>query len=261
MSLSSAIEAFLASGEIDPSWSAWSGDRARGERTIRRVLERILAHRATGAPLGRRLPPADAGQVLVARVGPLLQGLLPATEATRLQGSLPSRLRVVTVDGFAAQTAELPLDDTWCLANIVLEDMGAPPLSDHAPQLDGLCIADHVWVPSGAFGPPTDTIDVLVHEVAHLLHTVDRSALGCAGTGPLVDVDPQQVETFAYACELWACRSRRPAGSWPELRDAVDGVRMADARVDAPRLFTALQAATTHGWAALRQLTRDGAAR
>jgi hypothetical protein len=159
---------------------------------------------------------------------------------------------VVTVQDFAAQVRALPIEDAWCLANIVLEDMGAPPLSDDAPQLDGICTADAMWVPPGAFRPATPTTDVLVHEVAHLFHTVDRSLFGLSGTGPVWIIPPDAHETFAYACELWACRERTPPKDRTDVSEAVECVRMADARVDMGSLRDLLVAADVEGWRAIR---------
>jgi len=183
----------------------------------------------------------------------MLDGLLGPEEAIQLKAVLPSRVRVVTVDGFEMQVAELSLDDAWCLANIVLEDMGAPPLSDGAPQLDGLCVADHVWVPPGAFARRSPSVDVLVHEVAHLLHTVARPALGLSGEGPVLVLRPERHETFAYACELWACREYAPVPRDP-LELTVQNIVLADARVDRAELSEVLQHAEQAGWTALREL-------
>ena len=254
MSRSAAIEAFLRSGVAPPEWEAWRGDAEAGQRMVRQVLQRILVHRASGAPLGRRDAPEGAGEQLVRRASAMLDGLLSPEEAAQLKRQLPGMVRVVTVDGFSDQVRELSVDDAWCLANIVLEDMGAPPLSDAAPQLDGLCLADQVWVPPGAFSPPTDRVDVLVHEVAHLLHTVSRERLELVGSGPVLEVPPVHHETFAYACELWACRELRPDGAPGDLDVVVQDIFLADARVNRVVLLELLRSAERAGWSALLAL-------
>ncbi len=252
MAVSAAIERFIYHGDADPGWSAWDGDHQAGSAALRRVLERILQHRAAGAPLGLRSVPVDASEILLRRITSIVFGLFPDSHAQAVLEALPSRMYVVTVQDFAAQVRSLPVEDAWCLANIVLEDMGAPPLSDDAPQLDGICTADAMWVPPGAFRPATPTVDVLVHEVAHLFHTVDRSLLGLSGVGPMWRIPADAHETFAYACELWACRERTPPSERTGVAESVEWVRMADARVDMESLRDLLLAADTQGWQAIR---------
>lgn len=220
---------------------------------MRRVLERLLYHRANGAPLGRRSEPAQARAILVRRVEPMIRGLFADAHAQSVLGALPTCLRVVTVEGFAERVSSLSLEDAWCLANIVLEDMGAPPLSDGAPQLDGLCLGTEMWVPPGAFGPPSRSADVLVHEVAHLLHTASGGSLGLAGSGPPFPVPRADHETFAYACELWACRERMAEWEPGWIQEVADRVYMADARVDIPTLSGVLAEAERDGWGAVRR--------
>lgn len=249
MSRSATIEAFVLSGQPPADWSAWSGGQDEGTAVLRRLLVRIVHHRHSRAPLASRQPPADPVAVLWARVEGMAQGLLGAVGAARLAAALPARLRVVTVDELADQLDELSLEDGWCLCNILLEDMGAPPLSDHAPQLDGLCSGGRIWVPPGAFTPATDRVDVLVHEVAHLLHSVAPAGAATAQDAPLVPVPSDQHETFAYACELWACRRGQPEADVERLARET---AMTDPRVDRARLALALRAAAEGGWVALR---------
>lgn len=252
MAVGAAIERFLMQGDYDVTWTAWHGDGVAGQAVMRRVLERVLNHRASGAPLGRRAVPEGADATLVERISSAVRGLLPEHEAEAVLAVVPSLMHVVTVHGFAEQVADLPLEDAWCLANIVLEDMGAPPLSDDAPQLDGICTADAIWVPPGAFRPATAIADVLVHELAHMFHTVPRKKLGLEGNGPIWQIPVAHHETFAYACELWACRERFAPADRPDLSESVEGVRMADARVDMAKLRSILEEADQNGWPVIR---------
>jgi hypothetical protein len=248
---SEAIEAFLATGSPPPDWSAWGGDVAAAEATIRRVLVRIVAHRCEGAPLRGRVPADDPGEVVLRRVRPMLRGLLPAEEVDALGRLLKERVCVVTPESYASDIRLLTLEDAWTLANVLLEDLGAPPISDDTPQLDGLCAAGHAWVPPGGLRPPTATTDVVVHEVAHLLHTLTPRDLGLGeGRTPLLPVPPDRTESFAYACELWSCRDG--AGVTERaVAAAMHEARLMDVRVDHDRLAAALAGAARGGWAGL----------
>lgn len=256
MSRSAKIEAFLQSGRPPVDWLHWTGGPSEGAAALRRLLVRIVQHRGARAPLARRQPPDDPVAVVWARVEGMAHGLLGPEGAARLAAALPGCLRVVTMEELAGQLDELSLDDGWCLCNILLEDMGAPPLSDDAPQLDGLCSGGRIWVPPGAFSPPSDRVDVLVHEVAHLLHSPAGAGSVVSQDGPLINVPGDQYETFAYACELWAClRDRESAAVDRVARETA----MTDPRVDEARLALALHAAATGGWLALRDAVVAGA--
>ncbi|MEC8423572.1 MAG: hypothetical protein VX000_07330 [Myxococcota bacterium] len=252
MARSEAIEAFLTTGTRPAEWDAWGGDAACGEATMRRVLVRIVTHRCEGAPLRGRIPTVDPAQVVLDRVRGMLDGLLHADEARSMARLLRERVCVVTPESYESDIAKLSLEDAWTLANVLLEDLGVPPISDDTPQLDGLCAAGHAWVPPGGLQARTPTTDVVVHEVAHLLHTLTRRDLGLeGGTGPLVPVPPALYESFAYACELWSCGD----GSGVQggvVQEAMHAAHLMDVRVNRERLRAALAAAARGGWAALR---------
>lgn len=245
-----AIEAYLETGEVN--LAPWSGCVEAAGRQLRDLLVRIVQFRAKRAPLRRRLP-ADTPRRIARRAGPLLHGLLQPEVRRAFQDALPDRIRVVTADTLAPALAALDLADAWALANIVLEDMCAPPLSDDALQLDGLCIDGRVWVPAGALSPPTDRVDVIAHEVAHLLHSLEHHHLGLSEPGVLVPVPEPHVETFAYACELHACLLR--TGRWGQADLLARESHHADARVDPDRVRRALIAAQKHGWKAIVGIT------
>lgn len=251
MGRSEVIEAFLATGQAPQDWSAWQGDAARADATMRRVLVRIVAHRCEGAPLRGRMPKVDPARVVLRRTWPMLQGLLAADEAAALADLLRDRVCVVTPESYASDITTLSLEDAWTLANVLLEDLGAPPISDDTPQLDGLCASGRAWVPPGGLRPPTRTTDVVVHEVAHLLHTLTRQDLGLqGGHGTLLPVPPALYESFAYACELWACRDGSGVDD-ATVAQAMQAAHLMDVRVDHGRLASALGAAAHGGWSGL----------
>lgn len=251
MARSEAIEAFLATGLAPTDWSPWDGDAARGAATMRRILVRIVAHRCEGAPLRGRMPTVDPAVVVLARARPMLDGLLAPDEAEALARLLRHRVCVVTPESFETDITQLGLEDAWTLANVLLEDLGAPPISDDTPQLDGLCAAGRAWVPPGGLRDPTPTTDVVVHEVAHLLHTLSRRDLGLSGgTGPLLPIPPALFESFAYACELWSCRDGAGVRT-AVVTEAMHAAHLMDVRVDRDRLGSALDGAQRAGWAGL----------
>ncbi len=213
MTPSESIEHFLATGEHDPYFRAWSGSRderrRKGSEALSDVLRRVVRWRAQRAPLQRWSVPADAQEQLHDRVAPMVHGLLPGAMGVAVMQHLPARIEVVTVDRFVAGKVQMPLEDLWALANLLLDDMGAPPLSDDAPQLQGFCVEGRAWVLPSAFEPQPAGTDVIVHESAHLLHELRRGEVGLSPARKvLFPVQPDDHETFAYTCERWSCIAR-----------------------------------------------------
>jgi hypothetical protein len=267
MTISAAIESFVATGSHDPEFEAWEGPRARrrrlGDETLRRVLRRIVAWRADNAPLRPRDAPGDVAGVLRDRVTPMVEGVLGPVDASAVLQVLPSRVEVVTVAAFGRQSATVDLELAWTLANFLLDDLGAPTLADDAPRLDGFCEAGRAWVLPSAFDPPTLTTDVLAHEVAHLLHELTRSDVGLERVDlPIIPVPHSLRETYAYAAEVWACTSRAlPHGSArrTQIANYLRERPVLHARVDQAALGRALTRAADDdgaGWAHILAATR-----
>ncbi|MES2639993.1 MAG: hypothetical protein V4850_10940 [Myxococcota bacterium] len=257
MSPSDEVERFITTGEHDPRFSAWEGSvverRKVGAATLRDVLRRIVGYRAAHGP-GRRVP-VDVPAQVAARVAPMVRGLVP-THADALLALLPTRVHVVTPTTFGALIEGVPPRTAWDLANLVLDDIGAPPLADDTPELDGLSHAGHAWLLPRAFTEARPFSDVVVHEVAHLLHGIARREIAWEPAGALIlAVPPRRRETFAYACEVWSCVTR-DASSPTQRRAQLLAFRAtstpADARVDRRRLDALLDAADGPGaWGAI----------
>lgn len=251
MSISDSVERFLATGEPDPDFGAWPGTlaqrRRKGGEALSQVLRRIVGWRAKGAPLALDRVPPDATERVRQRIHPLVTGLFAEAPAAVLLQALPPRVQIVTVRRFQEGCTDLPLYAQWALANMLLDAMGAPPLSDDAPQLDGFCAAGRAWVLPRAFVETDPRVDVLVHEVAHLLHDLRRGELGWTpAAGPVLAVPARQRETWAYACEIWAWATRGDPDAEAlaaRVARAASGRAHDDARVDAPRLQRLLSAA------------------
>src|SRR4030095_15040840 len=109
--------------------------------------------------------------------------------AAKLLSALPERVVVLSPSTFAAQVADLPLRMAWDLANVLRDAVGAPPLGDDAPELDGLCDAGRAFVLPAALLSNELFPDVVVHEVAHLLHVVPAAEVGLArARGPILPI-------------------------------------------------------------------------
>jgi hypothetical protein len=241
------IEDFLATGELDPADPGWGAPPAEVESVLKRVLVRIVRYRAARAPLRAGRPPADPAAAVAARAGPLVHGLLPPDRAPAALSALAARVQVVTPAAYPAQVGRLAPSEGWCLANLLLDDLGAPPLGDEAPELDGFCAGGLAWVLPRAFALPTDPddpVDVIVHEVAHLLHRVPGAALGLGpDVAPLIGVPDARAEVFAYAAELWSVRVRAAAESRPLDPLLRAARRLQDARAPRAPVEAALRAA------------------
>jgi hypothetical protein len=203
------VESFLMTGEHDRQFPDWPGNlaarRAAGTATMRDVLVRVTQWRVNRAPLSLGRVPPDAEARVRTRIAPLIEGMFDPDDAAKLLSTLPERVVVLTPSTFAAQVSDLPLGMGWDLANVLLDAVGAPPLGDDAPELDGLCDAGRAFVLPAALRSEQPFPDVVVHEVAHLLHIVPAVdvGLGRAKT-PVLEIPPRERETFAYACEVWA---------------------------------------------------------
>ena len=270
MDLGDTIERFLLTGEVDAA--APDGprrtreQRAAAEQTIRSVLAKVVRHRARRAP-GRVRgagadpvdPPELAPEALALRLSPVLTGLLGPSSAAALLTAWPGRVLVPTPENFEALAARLPLSVGWSLANLLLDDLGAPTLADDVPVLDGFCWDARAYIAGRALRGRDgggEARDVVVHELAHLLHDVPNGVFGLrpAKAPPLI-VPPARQETFAYGVESFACRLRD--GQWPSLRALLH-----DRRVDAAALRAVqrgCEAAPEAGWALLRRFGEEGA--
>jgi len=270
MGATDAVERFLGTGEYDPRFPDWEGDavarRSAGAAALRDVLVRVVRWRAERAPLRSPAVPRDAEARVRARIAPLLHGLFDAPLADRLVDRLPNRVVLLNPATFAARVPSLPLRTAWDLANLLLDDLGAPPLGDDAPELDGVCVEGHAWVSPRELGTEEPFPDTLVHEAAHLLHTVGPADLSLDGPpGPFLAIPPRRRETFAYACEVWTGALRAGTegigarvAAWRRSSEA------GDARIERAELDLLLDAAAAHperGWATLRAWVAEVCAR
>lgn len=256
------IERFLATGEFDASFPGFEGSpsqrRRRGSAALEDVVRRVVRWRLRKAPLPPVPAPEDPHGEIAARVGPVARGVLPGALAERFLTVLPSRVEIVTPERFLAELPGASLELRWTLANMLLDDMGAPPLSDEAPQLDGFCEGGRAWVTASTFRHATWS-DPLVHECAHLLHAAD--VVG-PGTPPVLEVPPYHHELLAYACEIWTCLGRLPGPLQDNLDRFADEQPVSDPSVHLDALLAVLRDAARaseqgpqHAWRVIAAAT------
>jgi hypothetical protein len=257
MSTSDTIERFLGTGTFDPRFPEWSGGvvarRAKGNAALREVLVRVIGWRCARAPRRSCRAPEGLERTIAERIRPMVAGMFGAAGAARLLQRLPGHVRVLTPDGFEAAVGAVSLADAWALANMLLDEIGAPALSDDAPTLHGLCSGGVAYVVPGVLEPTTYS-DVVVHEVAHLLHLLPDERSLSGRPAPLLVVPPRRRETFAYACELLSL------GRGDGWRDAC--ARVTDARVDEAALYALVGRAYAdpdRSWATIRDWAVGGA--
>jgi hypothetical protein len=257
MDVGEVIEQYLLTGEPPPWRRVPPAARRAVELRLRQVLVAVVRHRAARAPF-RRPRAAPEAPALAARIAPMLHGLLEPGIAARALAVLPGRLVIPQVRTFAEDIDQVDLPEAWSLANLLLDDLGAPPISDDTPVLDGLCAAGRAFVAARAVdgaGEAGGGRDVVVHELAHLLHTLPGGVFGVSpADAPLLRVPPARQEPFAWAAERLCCRLRE--GRWPPLDAALH-----DRRVDLDtlrRLSAAAEAAPAGAWAGLRRFAEEG---
>ena len=258
MDLGERIEHYLLTGEVPAGHRLPPAMRPVVDRRLREVLVAVVRHRAARAPRRRVRSPLDAAAV-AERLRPMLTGLLPPPAADLALQRLPGRVVIPCILGFPALLEGLSLPEAWALANLLLDDLGAPPLADDTPVVDGLCAGGRAFIAGRALiddGEPDRGRDVIVHEVAHLLHSVSASALELPGVrGAVLPVPAARHETFAWAAERLSCRLR--SGRWPALSAAVH-----DRRADLGALHAlslAAEVEPSSAWSVLRTFALVGA--
>ncbi|GDX80519.1 hypothetical protein LBMAG42_23300 [Deltaproteobacteria bacterium] len=259
--VSEAVERFLNTGEHDSHFSDFEGDivarRRVGTAAMRDTLRKVVAWRAKRAPLSSAAIPEDAEARVERRLAALVSGLFPGADGALVLAGLATRVVVVTPRTFGPLIEGVSLEAAWDLANLLLDELGAPPLSDDTPTLEGLCAGGRAWVLPRALNEGATYPEIVVHEGAHLLHTLTRDELGLPGSGHLLRVPPRRRETFAYACEVWAA-ARMESADTLRLHELVATAGMGDSRVDRPALGMLTERARLGGLEVLRVWAESG---
>lgn len=246
------IERFLTTGRVPSGFRGWPGElparREEATATLRSILVRIVSWRARKAPIRLGAPPPDAADRVRTRIRAAVLGLFDPADAAALLRHLPERVRVVTPASYPTLVAELPLDRAWDLANLLLDQLGAPTLADDVPRLEGMSCGSTAYVLPAAFRDREDA-DVILHETTHVALASRRGVFGLdRRREPLLGLPVAWHETAAYAVEAWACAERtgeRDPARWARVADQ-------DARVDRGAFAALLTRAREEGWSGLK---------
>lgn len=254
------VERYLLNGKSDSLYSAWPGsfqERAnRAHDDLRGALVRAV-RRLTKGLAQEPLPDTDTIALTRANVGPMVRGLFPRTEQNAVLGRLEQSVVFTTSANIERLLRRCRFDSTaWTLANLYFASFGAELLGKDAPHLVGLSEETTCYVSPEYFAEDDPFADFIVHEAAHVFHNRKRATIGLRQTRTkqwLLDIEYRKRETFAYACEAYACvlaRGKRPAERLALAEEYGRVVRISEERVDAFEVATIVRAAAAarNGW-------------
>ena len=258
--IANEIERYLRTGETDPHHAAWTGDflergvRAHDELRAALVCEvRRLAEGRCHQPVPNGVGP----EFTRGKVEPMVRGLFPRAEQDIVLATLEGSVVYVTSENIESLLLASDFDRTaWDLANLYLGSLGAALLGKDAPSIVGLSESTTCYVSPDYFAEDDPFADFVVHEAAHIFHNCKRRTLGLRakrGKEWLLDIAFGQRETFAYACEAFACllaRARSPAERRALAKEYAATVRLSDDRVDAAEVARLVSEAASarNGW-------------
>lgn len=260
------IEKYLRTGDSDPLYAAWGGsfmERAnRAHSDLRGALVREVRRLATSL---KHHPMLECDTVALTRskVEPMVRGLFRRAEQETVLGRLERSVVFLTSANIECVLFDQSLDHSaWTLANLYLASVGSELLGEGAPRLVGISEETTCFVSAECFADDDPFADFIVYEAAHIFHNCKRSTLGLLETRKkqwLLDIEYRKRETFAYACEAYACILRQ--GKSPAKRRALAAQyaqqeRISDDRVDTGELACIVQAASAarNGWKVILSL-------
>jgi hypothetical protein len=205
--LESEVARYLATGESDPLACDFPGDHAPEriigyerhlrEELIAEVLRRERGHRQAKAPADFNSASWTRG-----KVEPMIKGLFPASERQVVLQTAECSIVFLTCEAAHQIIREIPyLESAWTIANVYLNNLGAPMLGTGAMQIVGLSLERKCYVSIEYFTEKDPFADYITHEVAHIFHNCKRETLGLPHTLSkewLLDIAYAKRETFAY---------------------------------------------------------------
>lgn len=208
---------FLRTG--DATWEgASSGQFTREQFHVDMAYSAAArsAMRALFASMGELLPEEDRtaaplpAEFVVARIRPMIEGLLPPVWRETALREIAARLFILNYAGaraaLEAERSSCGLDGSWRLFWLSFEDYQLKP-----PEIEIACegmASDYAHVRWSSALQPTDPFhDVVVHEAAHMLHYLKPAHFGLTtrrGQERFLDVTFRHRELFAYSCEAYS---------------------------------------------------------
>lgn len=262
-SVAGEVERYLRTGDTDPHHTAWSGQTfLEKAQRAHADLENALVAEVSRRANGWQPPPALVGiEDLAAftrdRVEPMIRGLFPRAEQDAVLALVERSVVFLTPNNIEAslRASRWPRS-AWDIANLYLGATGADLLSEDAPQLLGISEETTCYVSPAYFDEDDPFADFVVHEVAHIFHNCKRRSAGLRETRRkewLLDIEFRRRETFAYACEAYACvqkRAKLPAERIALAAELRDDFGTGDARVEPGEVAEIVRAAAErrNGW-------------
>ena len=257
------IERYLRTGDTDPYHAAWSApsflQRAQlAGADLENALVTEVSRRANGwEPPPTRMAIEDLIVFTRTKVEPMVRGLFPRAEQDAVMALVERSVVFLAPSNIeeALREARWPRS-AWDLANLYLGAIGADLLADDAPQILGISEETTCYVSPAYFDEEDPFADFVVHEVAHIFHNCKRRKAGLSETRRrewLLDIEYRKRETFAYACEAYACvlrQAKKPAERVVLAAELRDSFGTGDARVEPGDVAEIVReaAARRNGW-------------
>lgn len=257
------IERYLRTGDTDPYCAAWPSQSFYERVQLAGAdLENALVAEVSRRANGWQPPPAlvaieDLHAFTRAKVEPMVRGLFPRAEQDAVMALSEKSVVFLTPGNIeeALRKARWP-SSAWDLANLYLGAIGADLLAEDAPPLLGLSEETTCYVSPAYFEQDDPFADYVVHEVAHIFHNCKRHKAGLHETRRrewLLNIDFRKRETFAYACEAYACtlrRARKLAERIALAAELRDSFGTGDAHVEPGEVAAIVRSAAEHrnGW-------------
>jgi hypothetical protein len=254
------IEHYLRTGEADMMGNAWPGDiLERGRRQhaeLRGALVEEVRQRAKGRT-HEPVPDNVGVEFTRAKVDRMVRGLFARTEQDLVLATLEKSVVYVTSETVETIIMTHSYDrSAWDIANLYLLSVGAMLLGKNAPSLVGISEETTCYVSPEYFAEDDPFADFIVHEAAHVFHNCKRRTIGLRETRTrewLLDIEYSKRETFAYACEAYACivaGTQSAAARKAQAADYGSKVRISEKRVDPAEVasIVAEAASARNGW-------------
>lgn len=173
---------------------------------VQALLDEVFKRTADLKPLTR--PSIDLVEFTREKVEPMVNGFFPQAERDAVLALLEKSVVFLTPEDLKDILLKCSwMHTAWNLANLYLLSLGAELLSDDAPRIVGLSEDTTCYVSLEYFNQDNPFADFLVHEVAHVFHNCKRVTAGLRETRTrewLLNIEFQERETFAYACEAYS---------------------------------------------------------